>query len=110
MTLIQLEFIQGNTKEGFEFTITDKNDSSAINLTGSTVEIFVYHKNSSDVLFSGTCTITDAAGGICEYVPSAGQMDNTGDYTVQLKISFADVTIGRIAAGVINIARKAPTS
>lgn len=114
MTTTHLTFIQGNTREGLHFVINDDDTSLPLDLTGATITVYVYdeqcHHRLNTVLFSGSCTITDAINGVCEYIPIAGDMSTPGEYLVDLKIDFSNGTTVYLHPAKLTIKRKPPTS
>lgn len=59
------QFVAGDTGSKLEVTCKNDSDSTAINLTGSALEL--KWKGSNGVLVSKTMTITSAIAGIAEY-------------------------------------------
>jgi len=69
------------------FTLTQ--GSSALNLTGATVELKVADFNTpTTVKFTGSCIVTDASNGICKYLVQSSDFDSAGQYKGQLHITY----------------------
>lgn len=104
-------FIQGNTREGLDFEVTDEeNNDAAIDLTDSTVKFRTSNPKLDSLLFEKTCTLTDPTNGKCRYTPNSGDMDTIGDYVGELEITFADSTVGYVHGINMSIEQKLPTS
>jgi len=71
-----------------QFTVKQA-DGSAKDLTGLTVTLKVWD-TSGNLKFSGTCTVTDAANGVCTYTPAASDFDTVGDYKAELELTKAN--------------------
>ena len=71
------------------FTITDS-DGTAVDLTSVTD---VYFKmalpGASACKVKGSCTVTDATGGICTYTPVSTDFDTNGVYNQEVELQFA---------------------
>jgi hypothetical protein len=106
------KFIQGNTKEGIQFTVKDRNTDTAVDISGSSITFRVFNQDLTTLRFSQACDITNGPAGICEYVPTVSDtdFDNTGKYSGELEITFSDGRIGKIQNIAITISPKAPTS
>lgn len=87
-----LTFIEGNTHEGMKWTIVDEERGFPINITGSTINVLVQSVNGTDTIINRIATIIDPTLGTCKLVPISGEMDDPGNYKVQLHIVFADTT------------------
>jgi hypothetical protein len=68
-----------------QFTVNQA-DGTAKNLAGLTVTLKVWNGDGT-LKFSGACTVTDAANGICTYDPIATDFDTVGDYKAELELS-----------------------
>ncbi|MEM2906052.1 MAG: BppU family phage baseplate upper protein [Candidatus Bathyarchaeia archaeon] len=77
---------------GFALTFNVKNsDGSAKNLTGYTVTLKVWASGSESCKFTGTCTVTDAANGICTYTVANGDFATVGQYLAELELTKTGV-------------------
>lgn len=69
------------------FTLTQ--GSSALNLTGATIQIKVADFNTPDTIkFTGNCIVTDAANGILQYLVQNGNFNIEGRFMAQLFITY----------------------
>lgn len=74
----------GDIGTTFRFSIVDAGAAFAI--TGSTI-VARFRKSSGAI--QRTCTITNGAGGVCEYVTITGDIDADGPWSVQITITTA---------------------
>jgi len=66
-------------------------DRVPIDLTGSSVEFFVYDNQTDQLLIDeGSVTITDAANGLIEYEWQDGDTQETGVHKGEFVITYAD--------------------
>lgn len=96
-----LYFDAGNSHEGMKWTLRDQSNGIPIDLTGATVDVLVKSMDEETTIIDRSATITDATGGECELIPTAAEMSDSGEYKVQLKITFSDTTVTYI--GDMNI-------
>jgi hypothetical protein len=81
--------IQGATAY-LGFTLNNK--TGPLNLTGATIK-FIFRRNEFEVAQSRVCTINDAVNGICSVILPPSDLNDSGTYYYQLKITFPDTTI-----------------
>lgn len=87
-----------------EFTVTSETTGAAIDITGYTFLLTVDPSkapaNADANLYSLTGVITNAAGGVVEFAPSAVQADQTpGDYWYDVQMTDTSSRIRTIASG-----------
>lgn len=68
-----------------------KADGTAYNLTDYTVTIKVW--DGGALKFSGACSVTDAAAGLCKYTPASDDFDTVGEYYGELELTKAGVIV-----------------
>jgi hypothetical protein len=92
------DFVQNDTAS--KITVTCRNSQNAlINLTGYTVS--VHWRNNADSLTTRTMTITNAAGGVAEYLFQAGELEAP---KMRLEIAITIPGIGELTSReVINL-------
>lgn len=81
--------VQNDDKPDLIFTVTDS-AGSAVNLTSSSVDFHFRELGSSALKNTGhtTCTITDAANGICKYEWATGDLDTIGIFEGELQVTY----------------------
>jgi hypothetical protein len=74
-----------------EFKLTDA-EGNAVDLSGATsVKVFIAEPGSSTAKVVGTCTVTDATGGLCKYTVQSGDFDTANKtYDVEVEITYSD--------------------
>jgi len=103
------KFIEGQTKEGLNFTLVNKNTGLPVDVTDATIVLTAFHPKSRDKLFNGDCDPDVPASGTFHYSFIAGDLDETGTFECEVTITFADTTIGKIQDFYIKVEEKAPT-
>lgn len=103
------KFIKGQTAEGLNFTLLDKNDGSAVNMTGATMVLTAFHVKSREKLFSGNCTPDDLANGTFHYTFIAADLNDVGTFEGEIDITFSDSSIGKVQDFYLKVEDKAPT-
>jgi hypothetical protein len=95
------DLVTGDTGSRLVCTVKDKSTGTARNLTGAAVKL--RWRDNDRVVVTKTATVTDAAGGVCEYVFGAGEIiapsmkievevtDNTGKVTTS--VDTIDLTV-----------------
>jgi len=69
------------------FTVTDSADA-AYDLTGYTVTLKTWSPGvSGTIVVTGTCTITDAAGGLCSYALTGTDFTTVGRWMAELELT-----------------------
>lgn len=78
---------------GYDFTFTvRKADNSVRTLTGYTVKFRVWDPEDEDtLLLNGTCTVTDAANGICTYSVQSGDFPTSGAFSWDLELTASGI-------------------
>jgi|WetSurSiteA1Bulk_404760.scaffolds.fasta_scaffold16651_2 hypothetical protein len=66
------EFVAGDTNSKIRFTFKKASDGSALDLSGATVDL--RWKIGAGILTTSAMTVTDAAGGVAEYLFTTGQL------------------------------------
>ncbi len=87
-----LNLVQGDTNPRVTFTVTYNNDSTPVDLTGST-PYFVFAKlGNNTYVFKRTCSIASgmAASGECYYDWQEDDLEDAGTYSGELEIHFPD--------------------
>lgn len=80
-----LTFYEGSTISGPKWKMTDSLTNQKTNLSGATITIRVTSVDENKtVLFTGTCTIIDAANGVFQYQFQSGDTDIPGRYAIEL--------------------------
>jgi len=102
------KFIEGQTKEGLNFTLLDKNDGSAVDITAATITLTVFHPKSREKLFSGSCTLDVPASGTFYYTFIEADLDTVGTFEGEVEIVFADASVGKIQDFYIKVESSAP--
>ena len=77
--------IYQSTKTTVNFTVIDAN-RTAVNLTGYTIVFAGRAVNSSSNAFSNSCTIDDAAGGLCSVDLSVANLADSNEYLGELAL------------------------
>lgn len=103
------KFIKGQTKEGLDFTLLDKNDGSAVDLTDATMVLTAFHPKSREKLFSGDCTPNVPASGTFYYTFIEADLNDVGTFEGEVKITFSDSSIGKIQDFYLKVEDQAPT-
>jgi len=67
-----MSFVSGDTGSKLQVTCKDDDTGTAIDLTGSTVQL--QWKDRSGTFVEKTMTVTDAANGVAEYQFAAGEL------------------------------------
>lgn len=88
-TIINL--VQGDHGFDINFDLKDA-DGNALDITGATVTFKVGNPGatSSGLVFSGSCTIDDAAGGECHYTPTSSDLSSAGVYRGEIEVDYGN--------------------
>ncbi len=89
------------------FVVKDS-EGAVVNLTSYTVNVIV--SKTTAFYFSGECDLDDAVNGLCSYTPTDGQIDATGDYDIQLKITKSTTDLVYVNAGILTVKTPLPES
>ena len=82
------------TDTGYPITATLKANGVVVDLTGSTVAIWLRDRNTQVVKVSGgSCTIVSPTAGTVSYTPASTDVDTSGSYDVEFKQVRGDGTI-----------------
>lgn len=82
--------MSGNTAPAFAVQLTRARDGTVFDLTGSSVAFYLREKNARTAKVSNQpCTITDAANGKVEYRWASGDLDLTGIYDAEFRVTLA---------------------
>src|SRR5689334_18384533 len=91
----KLLVVEDNTAPPLRITL--QRDGTAIDLTNSTVDLYLKRKGGAITNGGHTaCTITNAAAGIVTYAPQAADFADYGTYEGEAKITYGDGTVERI--------------
>lgn len=81
MGIAQLRIKVGTVGKTFEFTLTEDDGITPIDITGATVKLFVERNETK------ACTVIDGPTGRADYEAIAGDYPNAGVYTGSIEIS-----------------------
>ncbi|MEM3579289.1 MAG: BppU family phage baseplate upper protein [Candidatus Bathyarchaeia archaeon] len=103
----EITVVQNDYGYNLEFQVTDAN-GNPVDLTGADVKIFIGKKGAATAKVSGTCTVTNAAQGICQYTVQRGDFNAAPQtYDVELELNYPDRQI--TARGVtVNVVLELP--
>lgn len=90
MAKIIINTVMGNTAP--PLTLTCERDDVAINVTGCTVDLYIYKRKVLQNTGHTSCTLTTPASGVVTYVRQAGDTTTSGSYNCDLKVTYADAT------------------
>jgi len=101
-----MDLIQGDYGFDLNFTITDSN-SSALDLTNSSIKFKMAKVGASTSTVDGTCTIDDASSGTCHYTVQSGDLSETGSYKWEVEVTYTGkIVTAKQAEGIIILAEK----
>lgn len=89
-----LQTVVGNTAP--QYSITCKRpDGTVINLTGTTVGLYLYLNKVQQNIGRETSTVTilNATGGIIGWQPGSGDFSQKGQYKANIRITYADSSV-----------------
>lgn len=87
--MAELELIKGDYGYNIVFTLTDSS-GTAVSLAGTpTIKFKMSARGASTLKIDGTCTISDAAGGICYYTLVAEDTNTVGVYNGEVEATWA---------------------
>jgi hypothetical protein len=91
--------VQNDDKPDLIFTITDSG-GSAVDLSGSTVDFHFTEQGTSTLKNAGhtTCTLTDAANGVCKYEWGSGDLDTVGIFEGEVQVTYASSKVQTVYA------------
>lgn len=85
---------KGDTLPIRELELQEKDsngDKIPIDLTGSSIDFYVYDENTDTMIIDGSnVTITDAANGLIEYEWKDSDTQKTGTYKGEFVVTYAD--------------------
>lgn len=90
LTVNQPRWIRGNYSDTNDLTgtvYTDKNKTSAFNLTGYTLKVRIFKRWKNTELFGKTATIETAASGTWSYPVGQYEMVSPGFYLLSIELS-----------------------
>ncbi len=92
MSSSQFQFTQSRSRPYFAVQLLYELDDTPVDLTGATVTLTLRLKNSLDkVVSAGSCTVTSAALGKCEYRWGTAPA-TPGECIAEFIITFSDAT------------------
>ena len=97
------DFVAADTNSKLRISLTKKSDSTALDLTGATVNL--KWKIGAGSLTTSAMTITDAAGGVCEYLFTSGQLV-AGTMYVEAEITSAAKVVTTLEIGTFVVRAK----
>lgn len=100
-----LTFVQGDTAPALTATIIHS-DSTALNLTGSSVRFQMRKANDKRFTVNEVATLVDAPTGQVEYVWGPNDLAVPGDYQVQWEVTYPDARIQTTAIATITVRRQ----
>jgi hypothetical protein len=103
------KFIKGQTKEGLNFTLLDKNTGNAVDITGATIVLTAFQPKSREKLFDGNCILDVPASGTFYYTFIAADLNDVGTFEGEVEITFSDSSIGKIQDFYLKVEDQAPT-
>jgi len=106
----KIKLYTGDNKLTLTFTIKDK-DGNAISLTGySSVKFQIAKPNDTTLYENGTCTVTDAANGVCTYETTSTTHAVPTEYECKIRITFSSGKVISARAPNIEVAGDFPTT
>jgi len=103
----EFNITQNEYGSSWVFTLTDS-DGAAIDLTGSTIQIKAQNEDASIVKFTANVAITDAVNGKCAYTISQGDFDSSGDYYLELVVTYPGVKVLKFSDMFVSVAQQLP--
>lgn len=98
---------QKGTQYTLTFAATEKNSSGnrvASNITGATITFSVYDSNVNlNLIFSETCTITDAVNGLFEFLLTTVHTKRAGSFVWKITAEYANGNIVPWGNGIFKI-------
>ncbi len=85
-------FIEDTYGNRINFTVK-KSDGTAYDLTDATITFIMEARASDTAKITGSCTISDATGGLCYYVTESADMDTVGSYVGYLTVVKTGVSL-----------------
>ena len=101
-----LKTVAGNTAPALQ--ITCKRDGTAINLTGSDVELIIA-KGDTITQAGRAATLVTAASGIISYTPLATDFPTAGTYKCDVKVTYSDLSV-EVLYEQLKVKARAPIS
>ena len=86
-------------RNDFDYDLTfnvKEYDRTTYDLGSATIIFKVALPNATEVTFSGSCTITDAEGGVCSYTVGATDFTTSAEYEAELEISGSQVITAKM--------------
>ncbi len=80
---------KGDYGQDLNFTVTESDGSTAVNLTSSTVLFKMARHRATENKIEKACTLVVAASGTCKYTLLIGDTDTAGTYKAELEITWA---------------------
>ena len=90
--MVIMEIVKDDVGTTLTFILTDA-DGTAVSLTDGTPVFKVATAPSATLQIDGTCTVTNAAGGICTYALIAGDTDTAGLYEGEVQVTYTSGNI-----------------
>lgn len=104
MATQKLNTVQGNTAP--HLTLNAQRVGVAIDITGATVDIFIFKGSTQTNIGHTLCTIVTPTSGTVSYAPQAGDFSTPGTYKADLQVTYVDGTIERLYDQLLIKARK----
>lgn len=95
-------FKQNEFGFNINFAVLDESDA-VFDLTGKTIKFEVQSVSATTKKVDGTCTIDDAANGLCHYTVVDGDFDEIGLYEAELDITETGVDKRIVKLGLFAI-------
>lgn len=109
-----IEVFQNEDKEALEFTYTNENDGSDIDISGgntTVIEFRAFVQGASSPLFTASLSngkIVKTGTNTCEYRPGSTDYSTIGLYCTELLTTFSDGRVDRNQNLLLKIRPKAP--
>ena len=91
--MAKVQIVEDNTAPPFEITLKrGKLRPQVIDLSGSTVDLYVVQNGSTLNTGHTSCTLTDPSNGVITYEPEATDFPSKGVYVCEAKVVYGDST------------------
>jgi hypothetical protein len=104
MATKRINTVQGNTAP--PLLLTALRSGVAIDVTGATVDIFIFKGSTQTNPGHTTCTVVTPTSGTVSYAPQAGDFSTPGTYKADLQVTYVDGTVERLYDQLLIKARK----
>ncbi len=84
----KITLVRNDYNYDLTFNVKEYNEV-VVDLTSATPVFKAALNTGSIIAFSGNCSVTDASNGICTYTVQSTDFDTSGEYNVELQITYA---------------------